>query len=291
MSIAKRSIELKGHDGIRLEADAWGNPEGWPLILLHGGGQTRHAWGGTAEALAREGWYAVSVDQRGHGDSEWVADGNYTHLAFSDDVSAVCASFDRPPVLVGASLGGLASMVAVGERRANARALVLVDVAVRLEPGGVERIINFMKAEPDGFASLEDAADAIAAYTPHRPRPSDLSGLAKNLRFGDDGRYRWHWDPLFLEGGKRMEAVKDPSILHRAARALELPVLLVRGRLSDLLSEEGARQFLELVPHARFVDVSGAGHMVAGDRNDIFTEAVAGFLRTLGGDEAPQPAL
>jgi len=280
MTRARRSIHFEGLGGVRLAAEAWGDAAAPPVVLLHGGGQTRHAWRGTAEALAREGWHALAVDQRGHGESEWPADGDYGFEAFAADAERVARACAAPPVLVGASLGGIASLLAIAEAKAPARALVLVDVAARMEPQGVLRIVEFMTARPEGFASLDEAAGAIASYLPHRRRPSDLGGLAKNLRRGEDGRWRWHWDPRFMRGrAPRSLAAGMPDRLHEAARALRLPTLLVRGRLSDLLSEEGAREFLELVPHARFADVSQAGHMVAGDRNDLFTDAVVRFLR------------
>ena len=164
-----------------------------------------------------------------------------------------------------------------------ARALVLVDVAHRVEVAGRERIGAFMTGNIDGFASLEEAADAIAAYNPHRPRPTDLSGLAKNLRQRPDGRWVWHWDPRFVMGkfgsaDETRASVIDPHRLEAAVDALRLPALLVRGRSSDLLSEEGAQDFLARVPHAEFADVAGAGHMVAGDRNEIFNRAILDFL-------------
>lgn len=281
---AARSLRFAGHGGLGLAADAWGDPEAPPVVLLHGGGQTRHAWGGTAEALAREGWHAVALDLRGHGESEWAPDGDYSAEAFVRDVRAVASAFREPPVLVGASLGGIAALLAEGESPAPlCRGLVLVDIAVRIEVEGALRIIQFMRARPEGFASLEEAADAVAAYLPHRRRPRDLSGLARNLRRGADGRLRWHWDPAFLEPGRGPRPGQDPARLERAARALRVPTLLVRGRLSDLLSEAGARHFLALAPHARFADVSDAGHMVAGDRNDAFTDAVVAFLRSVRG--------
>ncbi len=273
-------LELAGEGGLRLRADAWGVEGAPPAVLLHGGGQTRHAWGGTARALAEDGWTAIAVDQRGHGESEWAPDGDYSFGAFAGDVAALARAFPSPPVLVGASLGGIASLLAVGEGAARARALVLVDIAPRFELAGAERILEFMQARPDGFARLEVAADAVAAYLPHRERPRDQSGLEKNLRRGPDGRLRWHWDPRFM--ARDRPRLSDLGMLERmdaAARALRLPTLLVRGRLSDLLSEEGARHFLDLVPHARYADVSDAGHMVAGDRTDRVTEAVRGFLR------------
>lgn len=280
---------FEGRDGNRLVADRAGDPEGPPVVLLHGGGQTRHSWGTTLGALAASGWCAYSVDLRGHGDSDWADDGDYSLDAFSGDVVAVARSFDVPPALVGASLGGISSLAAVGDRPEEtvARAVVLVDVAPRIEVAGRERIGAFMTERVDeGFGSLEEVADALQRYNPHRPRPSDLSGLKKNLRRGADGRWHWHWDPAFVDGrfgggDETRTSVIDPDRLQSAARSLQEPTLLVRGRQSDLLSMEGVRELLELVPHAEFVDVAGAGHMVAGDRNDAFNDAVVQFLHEL----------
>lgn len=277
-----RPISLAGRDALPLAADAYGDPERPPVLLLHGGGQTRYAWGGTARTLAAGGWYAVSMDLRGHGESAWAPDKDYSVDAFVEDVRCVVASLGRPPVLVGASLGGIAALIAEGESHPSvASALVLVDIAPRIEIGGAVRIIQFMQNKPEGFASIDEAADAVAAYLPHRRRPRDLRGLERNLRRTPEGRWRWHWDPAFLEPGHGPRPGQDTDRMRAAARKLELPTLLVRGGLSDLLSEAGAREFLALVPHARFADVSDAGHMVAGDRNDRFTAAVIGFLREL----------
>lgn len=278
------TLRLAG-DGLALAADAYGPDDGPPVLLFHGGGQTRHAWGGTARLLGDKGWRATTVDLRGHGDSEWaVADGGYGLDSFAADIRTVAASQSGPPVLIGASLGGISSLVAIAEAPPDvtvASGLVLVDVAPRLEEEGIARIAEFMLGNLDGFASLDEVADAVAAYNPHRPRPSDLSGLRKNVRLRDDGRWYWHWDPRFLLGGRTDEprSLRNEGRLEDAARALTLPTLLVRGRQSDVLSEEGARHLLTLVPHARHVDVGGAGHMVAGDRNDAFNDAVVEFLR------------
>ena len=277
---------LPGAHGLTLTGDVEGPTDGPPVVLLHGGGQTRHSWSGTLRTLADQGWRAWSLDLRGHGDSDWAGDGNYTLDAFAADVRAATADFDRPPALVGASLGGLASLVAVADgepQDAVASSLVLVDVAHRLEARGRDRIGAFMTGHTDGFASLEEAADAVAAYNPGRPRPKDLSGLRKNLRETGGGRWVWHWDPRFIRGrlgsaDETRTTMVVPGRLQAAAEALRLPTLLVRGRSSDLLSEEGARDFLDLVPHAAFADVAGAGHMVAGDRNEVFNQAILTFL-------------
>lgn len=284
-----REIEFRVGGGVRLVGDQRGSDDAPRVFLLHGGGQTRHAWTETATALAAQGWTTIALDLRGHGDSDWPPDGGYEISDFASDVVKVVESLPAAPFVVGASLGGIAALAAQGlvDRQLYA-GVVLVDVAPRLEPAGIERIVGFMTAHPDGFASLDDAADVIASYLPHRPRPSDLGGLRKTLRQTEDGRWRWRWDVRFLTGKSDL-AGGDPDALRQraaqiqrdlsgAARQLQVPTLLVRGALSDVVSDEGARELLDVVPRARHVDVAEASHMVAGDRNDAFTATVIEFL-------------
>jgi pimeloyl-ACP methyl ester carboxylesterase len=278
-------LQLRGCSGLRLAATAVGNPADPPVLLAHGGGQTRHSWHTTTDYLGNHGWYAVSMDHRGHGDSEWAPDGAYALDDFSGDVIEVSRTLDKP-VLIGASLGGTSSLAALGRTVDDpcGRALVMVDVSPYIEQAGATRIGDFMLERMDtGFASLQEVADAVHAYNPHRARPTDLSGLRKNVRQRADGRWYWHWDPAFITGSPAFDneprlAVHRLERLEQAARSLKVPTLLVRGRQSDLLSEDGARRFLNLVPHAKFADVGGAGHMVAGDRNDAFNDAIVSFL-------------
>ena len=286
---SRANVEFVGEGGLRLAAEVVGDEGAPSVVFFHGGGQTRHAWGTTLDVLAGEGWRAYSVDLRGHGDSEWSPDGDYTLDGFLTDVQAIARSLEDRPVLVGASLGGIASLAAIGESpEPIARALVLVDVAPNIDRAGADRIGEFMMAHIDGFDSLDEVADAVAAYNPHRPRPTNLEGLKKNVRQREDGRWFWHWDPAFMVGrfgsaDETRTSVIQPERLERAARTLTIPTLLVRGRMSDLLTDDGSKEFLELVPHAGFVEVGGAGHMVAGDRNDLFNDAIVGFLRDLAG--------
>ncbi len=273
--------------GLQLAADIWPDGAAPTVVLIHGGGQTRHSWGGTGDALSATGRRVVTYDQRGHGDSGRPADRDYAHVLFAEDCVEVCTELAErdgvAPVLVGASLGGLAALMAEGSiAPGSASALVLVDITPRMEPAGVDRIVGFMLQRiDDGFGSLDEAADAIAEYQPHRPRPTDLRGLEKNLRRGEDGRWRWHWDPDLFRGPHPLGARKAAHTFEEAASNLGIPTLLVRGRQSDLVSEETAREFLEICPDAQYVDVSGAGHMVAGDRNDVFTAAVIEFVDQL----------
>ncbi|CAN5421964.1 alpha/beta fold hydrolase [soil metagenome] len=267
----------EGAGGVRLAGDAWGDPDAPLVVLLHGGGQTRHAWKGTASVLANAGYYAVAFDARGHGDSQWAPDGDYRQSAMVEDLQCVIAACGKQrAALAGASMGGCTSLIAAGEGAVAASALVLVDIAPRIEPEGVDNIHTFMTQSPDGFDSLEDVADAIASYQPHRERPTNLGGLAKNVRLAANGKYRWHWDPRIHPSTQ--ELASRQQRMEAAAHRLDIPALLVRGGLSDVLTEAGAQEFLAMCPQAEYISITSAGHMVAGDRNDVFGNAVIAFL-------------
>ncbi|MEZ5494704.1 MAG: alpha/beta hydrolase [Pseudomonadales bacterium] len=287
MAAMHTQIEFRTTRGnLRLVADAYGDVQQQPVILAHGGGQTRHAWGKTAQQIAAEGFYAVAVDLRGHGESEWATDKDYAFDTFAQDFIDIARSFSRKPVAVGASLGGISSLAAQRiSEQSLLSALVLVDITPHLEADGLSRIRDFMlERAVQGFASLDEAAEFVASYTSHRKRGENNEGLRKNLRLCDDGRYRWHWDPNFIirDGHKAAEgSTIRVNFLEEAACGLQIPTLLVRGRMSDLISPESAQAFLAMVPHAQYVDIQDAGHMVAGDQNDIFSSAVLDFLRQL----------
>ena len=266
-----------GEGGLHIAGDTWG-PAAAPLVvLMHGGGQTRHAWKDTGVRLASAGYRVAAFDARGHGDSDWAPDGAYDHRTMARDLRLVVEALGDPrPVLVGASLGGGTALVGIGEGIVDASALVLVDVAPLIENSGVDRIHEFMNRHPNGFDTLESVAEVIASYQPQRRRSRTLDGLAKNVRIGPDGRYRWHWDPVYQASHVGLDERR--VWLSQCARQVRVPTLLLRGVLSDLLSEGGAADFLQLCTHAEYVSVADAAHMVAGDRNDIFGDAVIEFL-------------
>ena len=277
-----QTVKFRGVDDLVLVADEWnrGAPsaDGHPTVLmLHGGGQNRFSWKNTGQILADEGFHVVALDSRGHGDSDRSPDATYTVDALCADTLQVLDQIGRPVMLIGASMGGMTGiLVAYAAGPEKVAKLVLVDVVPRYEKDGSARIRDFMFSHVHGFGSLEEAADAVAAYLPHRTKPRSPEGLKKNLR-RRDGRWYWHWDPKFLTAPSDDAFVREEK-LEQAVIDLTIPILLIRGKLSDVVSPEGVKDFLTKVPHAEFVELSDAGHTAAGDDNDAFSDVVVQFV-------------
>jgi peroxiredoxin len=284
VTTAPESFSVSTGDGVRIAADRLGDPLAPAVVFLHGGGQTRRSWSRAAAAVAERGWQAVTVDLRGHGESDWSDEGDYRVTTFAEDVLEVLRQLPPRPVLVGASLGGFTAMLLAGEiAQDTVRAVILVDIVPNMDPSGASRIHTFMNDRmASGFGSLDEVADAIQQYNPHRPRPTDLDGLQTNLR-RRDGRWYWHWHPKFIDGTSARPPIEVTEVdrMHAAVEAIlrhNVPMLLVRGQMSDLVTKERADEFISRFPEIDFIDVGGAGHMVAGDRNDLFAGAVVEFL-------------
>jgi len=267
--------------GITLEFDLWGKIKRDAILLLHGGGQTRHSWNATAEKITQVDGCAITMDLRGHGDSDWSHEGDYELSDFSEDVAFLIDTLEIQPSLVGASLGGLVGIYLEGRYSPGSiSALVLVDIVPNINVLGAEKIKDFMlEHSKTGFSSLSEVSDILSEYNPHREKSSDLEGLKKNLRKRGE-KWFWHWDPLFIssERGKENPDMRNPELLNELCSNISVPMLLVRGKLSDLVTEIQVREFLERFPEASFADVSGAGHMVVGDKNDAFANEVIEFL-------------
>lgn len=269
-------VALTAADGVALAA-ARCEGRGPGVLLAHGFGQTRQAWLQTQRRLASAGHASLAWDVRGHGQSgRNPPDSHYSGEQFVADVGTAAAALGPAPVLVGASMGGLTGLMAQASGRLFS-AMVLVDITPRWEAAGVERILGFMNAHPEGFDSFEHAAEQIAAYLPHRRGKKTPAQLAHLLNARPDGRLAWHWDSRLLsEFIPSTDALQQ--LIEDACRQLDIPVLLVSGGRSDLVTSQTVEHFLELAPHARHVQLPDATHMVAGDDNDAFTDTLLHFL-------------
>jgi pimeloyl-ACP methyl ester carboxylesterase len=280
---SSRPVTFTTDDGLKLSGAGIGPKEAPLVLLLHGGGQTRHAWASTAARLAGQNYQVVTYDARGHGDSGWARDGNYALPVHGRDLLAVLRALDCRAFLVGASMGGTSALLAASEAPERVRGIVLVDIVPGFAAQGVKRIRDFMQANPAGFATLEEAAAAVSAYNPNRSS-GNPAGLMRNLREGSDGRLRWHWDPRVV--GTAPTAETSAMLATRlASLPTSLPLLLVAGAESDVVDAGAMEAFRRQAPHAEILSVSRAGHMVAGDRNDAFGDAISGFLDRHAGNQ------
>lgn len=271
-------ISVSGSKGVKLVGNIMGPNDGAVVLLAHGGGQTKRAWARTLVQLSSAGYRGVAIDLRGHGESSWAEDGSYHIADFATDLLCVADALGTRPHVVGASLGGLASLMAEGDLRPGSFAtLTLVDIVPSMDPAGVAKVLGFMQAHlEEGFASLEDAASVIAGYIPNRRAREASDGLKHYLRQDEGGRYRWHWDPAFITNVQ--SGMDGYARMDKAVASLTLPVHLVRGGSSDLITQEAAEDFKRQVPQLVYSDIEGAGHMVVGDRNDAFADAILRFL-------------
>jgi pimeloyl-ACP methyl ester carboxylesterase len=279
VTVEYRLQHFIGAKGVELVADVGGKPSAPSVLLLHGGGQTRHSWGGAMRHLVAGGYHVLNLDARGHGDSQWSPDGDYTLETLAKDLELIISTLTSRPALVGASMGGAAALTLVGtDEKMIAAALILVDIVPRMDSNGASKVRDFMKSHIEGFATLENAADAVSAYNPTRPRPKDISGLMTNLRRHANGRLYWHWDPRLITGSNGVEPPLPTQQLAHAANHVRIPTLLVRGLKSEIVTEAGVADIKSRIPQIELFDVVGAGHMVAGDKNDAFNQGVFEFL-------------
>ena len=260
-----------------------GGPADGPLVaMLHGGGQTRHSWRRTAKTLEASGYSTLRFDARGHGDSSWAPDADYGASVQAQDLASVLDGVDATrTVLVGASMGGITSLFHAATAPRPPKAIVLVDIVLRAARASGDKLFEFMAGSAEGFASVAEAAERFDSFYPGRQASDDLSGLARSLRIGPDGRYRWHWDPsLFGKPG----AQKPPdfeSLIGTIAHAIMSPVLLIRGGRSEVVDDAGVAHLRSIVPQLEERTVPGVGHMMVGEDNVAFEAALLPFLHAV----------
>lgn len=262
--------------GLRLAADAIGNRDAPVVLFFHGGGQRRNSWRGTARKIAQAGYHACTIDLRGHGDSDWAIDGDYSLEAYVQDIECVLSSFDRPTILVGASRGGQAALIASVRHPGHVKLVMLADVAPLIANLGIDRIRRFFDRSLEGFASIEEAIDVLSESFEKAP-VTEIARLRKAMRVDGAGRLFWHWDPKTVSRSF-INPPSDLDAFESAAAHARMPVVLVRAEFSDIVTPESVQRFCDLTPQLIVVEAEGVGHMMTGDRNDSFANTLLDFL-------------
>jgi pimeloyl-ACP methyl ester carboxylesterase len=265
-------------DGLKLCADAFGESAAPPVLFFHGGGQSRRAWRGSARRVAAAGYYGLTFDLRGHGDSDWAEDGDYDVRAYGRDVARLLEGFQQPATLVGASRGGQASLIGAASCPDNVSMIMLADVVPRLRDDGVNDVRWFFARSAGGFATLSEAADVLGQIG--LDRPADPAGLARAMRQDEAGRYFWQWDPRTV-GPCFLNPPSEGEAVAAAAAQVRCPVVMVRAEHSNVVTDEGVAHFRSITPQLQVIEAKGVGHMFTGDRNDSFAEMLLSYLPVL----------
>jgi esterase len=266
--------------GLTFHYVEWGQSNDPPIVCLHGITQTAHSWDEVAGALsARQ--RVLCLDQRGHGDSDWAPDGDYSRQTQAGDLDAVATALGLTRfILVGMSMGGINSITFTARHPDRVRALVIVDVSPEIQVRGVEAIRSFIQAA-DELDSFEAFVERAHQFNPRRSLENIRSRLTHNLKRLPSGKWTWKYDKA-LRSGERSFQASALLNLWDDVRTIQCPTLIIKGGESDILSSESAGKLQAAIPGSQLAIVPGAGHSVMGDNPEAFVGAVAAFLADLG---------
>ncbi len=270
---ADRTITARG---LKFHYVEWGVAAATPILCLHGITQTAHSWDEVAADLARD-YRVLCLDQRGHGDSDWSPDGNYTRQQMAADIDALCDGLGlRGFILCGMSMGGINSIAFTAAHPDKVRALIIVDVSPEIQAKGVENIRSFIQAA-DILDSFEAFVERAHQFNPRRSLDNIRSRLSHNLKQLPDGKWTWKYDAALRAPSRGFHA-SALSNLWDDVHKIGCPTLIIRGGESDILSDESAAKMQAAIPKSRLATVAGAGHSVMGDNPAAFIAAVRNFL-------------
>jgi esterase len=258
----------------------WGAPDAPPIVLLHGGHQSAHSWDLVSLHLAQR-YRVLALDQRGHGDSEWARDVAYSNQEMALDVAAFVAALglDRV-VLIGHSMGGRNAMLLTRANAAPLRALVVVDVGPEVSERGRQVIAGFVR-DNEEFDDLDHFVRNVQQYDPYRSREHIERTVKYNMLQRADGKFVSKCDPTPRRLGLMRGQGPLENITLDDARAFRLPVLVVRGANSAILTADAAERLCDALPDGTLVTVPDCGHNVHGQNTKGFIAALTAFLATL----------
>lgn len=254
----------------------WGMAGRQPMLLLHGGSQTAHSWDEFARAM-RDRYHVIVPDQRGHGDTDWAPDKDYSRAAMLGDIEGLVAhlGWDRF-ILMGLSMGGVNAITYAGTHPDKVERLVIVDVGPEILPAGVATIRRFVSAGPDEIDSFDDYVEMAHRFNPRRSIENLRERLGHNLRQQPNGKWSWKFDKVFRDPDRLPR--QDAAVLWDLVGRIRAPSLVVRGEQSDVLDPGIADKMAGILPQGSVVTIPGAGHSVMGDNPPAFLAAVERFL-------------
>ena len=268
-------------DGMRFHYLEWGNPGNPPMLLLHGFAQTCHSWDFVALGFS-DNYRVIVLDQRGHGDSDWASDGDYSPETQQKDISGIVNELGLENfVLMGLSMGGRNSFTYAANNSGKVKALVVVDAAPQNMQQGTQNIRSFVQQD-DELDSVDAFVERVLQYNPRRDPQQVRGSIMHNIKELPSGKWTWKYDRALRRPGRRMGS--DPETEKRLwgyLETLQCPTLLVRGGGSDIVAMDTADRMHQAIPNSHLATIDGAGHLVMGDSPSGFQSAVTDFLASL----------
>ena len=273
-----RNLVVRQHRFHLLE---WGSAGSPPIFALHGGHQSAHSWDLVSLHLAAR-YHVIVPDQRGHGDSEWARNCEYSNQEMAKDAAALIRTLGvERPVVMGHSMGGRNALLMALANPGLCRALVIVDVGPEISDEGRRTISSFVRENVE-FDDLDHFVENVQRYDPYRSREHIQRTVKYNLFRRADGKYVSKCDRAPRQLGLLERQTAPDALTIDAVRSLDLPVLVVRGESSNILTPDAAERFVQALPHGRLVTVARCGHNVHSQNTVGFVEAIEEFLEAAG---------
>lgn len=258
----------------------WGDPSNPPMLLLHGYAQTCHSWDFVALALCDK-FRVLSLDQRGHGDSDWSDSGDYSPESYWTDLDLIVKALGLSNLVVmGLSMGGRNAISFTANYPDRVRALVVVDSTPSMQKTGSERMRKFVQGE-DELDSVDDFVKRVQEYNPRRPADQIKGSIIHNLKQLPNGKWTWKYDKVLRSPDRKVPGFDYAELLWNHIEQLDIPTLVVIGSNSDMVNLETANELHKRIKNSRLATVADAGHLVMGDNPAGFEKAVRNFISEL----------
>jgi esterase len=265
-------------NGLQLHYVEWGSPGNPSLVLLHGFQSNAHTWDTFSQAMV-DTYHVLALDQRGHGDTSWVPDGNYAPESSVSDIDGFITALRlAPTVVIGHSMGGRHAAMVAANYPAKVRKVVIVDTAAEFPPAmRSQQPTTDAPPQPETFDTFEEVVQNGIKQYPLTPEAELRHANYHNLYRGADGKWSWRWDINLLQWRRRNRSA--PGDLYTYLQRIQCPTLLIRGQRSPLLTPDVAQKMIQALPNGRTVDIANAAHTVNADNAPEFNAVTAAFLK------------
>ncbi len=276
-------------NGLRFHTREWGEARSkHAVIMMHGYAETSDVWLDVGPDLGRE-FRSISFDLRGHGQSSYASNQDYSRTAQVEDLEALVEQIGlRSVTLVGHAMGGANAICYAAEHPESVSALVLVETAPEMLRSGMESLRRLV-ATASEFRSIEEAIEAFRPFYPYATNDQIQRRALAGLK-SENGGYTWDFDPIFRDATARPIA-PDPGQrrfhdLWDSADRLQCPLMIIRGSETDMMTPEAIQRLHRRVIGSRVSLIEEAGHPVPTDQPSMLALNIREFLQSI----ANQPA-